>query len=134
MQLLTSGRDSDVYVYAEGLVLRWYRDGRSAEGEAATIRAVASLGYPVPQVHTATGADIVMERVDGPTMVNAILGGLSPESAGATLAGLHDRLHALDWPGVNPGESLLHLDLHPMNVLMHESAPVVALNLAASVA
>jgi aminoglycoside phosphotransferase (APT) family kinase protein len=125
MQLLASGRDSEVYLYGEGLVLRRYRDGRSAEAEAATIRAVASLGYPVPEVQMATGADIVMERVDGPTMVNAILDGLSPESAGATLAGLHDRLHALNWPGANPGESLLHLDLHPMNVLMHESTPVV---------
>ena len=67
MELVASGRDSDVYAYADGLVLRRYRDGRSAEGEAATLRAVAALGYPVPVVHDATGPDIVMERVDGPT-------------------------------------------------------------------
>ena len=48
MELIASGRDSDVFAYADGLVLRRYRDGRSAEGEAATLRAVADLGYPVP--------------------------------------------------------------------------------------
>ena len=65
MDLLAAGRDSDVYLYADGLVLRRYRDGRSAEGEAAVLRAVAELGYPVPAVLEAAGPDIVMELVDG---------------------------------------------------------------------
>jgi len=60
MELFASGRDSDVFAYADGLVLRRYRDGRPAEGEAATLRAVATLGYPVPAVHGARGPDIVM--------------------------------------------------------------------------
>lgn len=125
MQLLAAGRDSDVFAYADGLVLRRYRDGRSAEGEAAVIRAVAGLGYPVPAVHDASGPDIVMERVDGPTLAAALVAGLPPARAGALLAELHDRLHALAWTGAAPGEALLHLDLHPLNVILRGPEPVV---------
>jgi aminoglycoside phosphotransferase (APT) family kinase protein len=125
MELIASGRDSDVFAYAEGLVLRRYRDGRSAEGEAPTLRAVAALGYPVPVVHDATGPDIVMERVDGPTLAESLVAGLPPEEGGALLADLHDRLHALAWPGAAPGEALLHLDLHPLNVIRRGADPVV---------
>jgi aminoglycoside phosphotransferase (APT) family kinase protein len=125
MELIASGRDSDVFAYADGLVLRRYRDGRSAEREAAILRAVAGLGYPVPVVHESTGPDIVMERVHGPTLAEAVLGGLSPDEAGAVLADLHDRLHALAWPAAVPGEALLHLDLHPLNVILRGSEPVV---------
>lgn len=125
MTLLAAGRDSDVFAYADGLVLRRYRDGRSAEAEAAVLRAVARLGYPVPAVHDAAGPDIVMERVDGPTLAGALVAGLPPDEAGALLAGLHDRLHALPWPGAVPGEALLHLDLHPLNVILRGGDPVV---------
>lgn len=125
MQLLVSGRDADIYAYGDGLVLRRYRDGRSAEGEAATMRAVALRGYPMPAVHAVAGPDIVMEHVKGPTLAEAMLGGVSPASAGSMLADLHDRLHALDWLGPSVGESLLHLDLHPLNVIMRGSDPVV---------
>ena len=125
MDLLAAGRDSDVFAFADGLVLRRYRDGRSAEGEAAVIRALAALGYPVPAVHEAAGPDIVMERVDGPTLAAALVDGMPPDEAGALLAGLHDRLHALAWPGAAPGEALLHLDLHPLNVILRGADPVV---------
>jgi aminoglycoside phosphotransferase (APT) family kinase protein len=125
VDLLAAGRDSDVFAYADGLVLRRYRDGRSAEGEAAVIRAVAGLGYPVPAVHEAAGPDIVMERVDGPTLAGALVEGMPPDQAATLLAGLHDRLHALAWPGAAPGEALLHLDLHPLNVILRGADPVV---------
>jgi RIO-like serine/threonine protein kinase len=126
MELIASGRDSDVFGYADGLVLRRYRDGRSAEAEAAVLRGVAALGYPVPIVHDATGPDIVMERVDGPTLAEALVAGLAPDDGGALLADLHDRLHALSWPGAGPGEVLVHLDLHPLNVILRRgSDPVV---------
>ena len=125
MDLLAAGRDSDVFAYADGLVLRRYRDGRSAAGEVAVIREVAALGYPVPAVHEAAGPDIVMERVDGPTLAEALVAGMPPDEAGALLARLHDRLHALAWPEAAPGEALLHLDLHPLNVILRGADPVV---------
>jgi aminoglycoside phosphotransferase (APT) family kinase protein len=123
---LASGRDSDVYGYADGLVLRRYRDGRSAEAEAATIRGLGELGYPVPAVHSSAGPDIVMERVDGPTLADALQSGsLGVAEAARLFARLHDDLHALPWPGAAPGEALLHLDLHPLNVLMGDAGAVV---------
>ena len=45
------------------------------------------------------------------------------------LADLHDRLHVIpapDWlPAIDDGDRLVHLDLHPMNVIMTASGPVV---------
>jgi aminoglycoside phosphotransferase (APT) family kinase protein len=125
VKVLASGRDADVYAYDEKLVLRRYRDGRSAEREAATMRKVARLEYPVPKVHRASGPDIVMERIEGPTLAEAMFDGFSPGGVGRILAQLHDRLHALDWPEARPGECLLHMDLHPLNVMMSGSSPVV---------
>ncbi len=81
------------------------------------------LGYPVPAVRAVAGPDLVMERIDGGTMTRSLLGGdLSPGTGGALLAALQDRLHALPWPGDRP---LLHLDLHPDNVLIGPGGPVV---------
>jgi aminoglycoside phosphotransferase (APT) family kinase protein len=126
VQLIASGRDSDVFEYDDGLVLRRYRDGRPAEREAATIRALGELGYPVPAVHRSSGPDIVMERVTGPTLAEAVqTGAVTLDSAARSLARLHNDLHALPWPGASAGESLLHLDFHPLNVIAGESGPVV---------
>ncbi|WP_180933809.1 phosphotransferase [Nocardioides ungokensis] len=126
MKLIASGRDSDVFEHSDGLVLRRYRDGRSAEQEAATILAVGRLGYPVPIVHGGSGPDIVMERVEGPTLADAMQAGdLTVVEAGGMLARLHDDLHALPWPAAGQGESLLHLDLHPLNVIVAAEGPVV---------
>ena len=125
VRLLASGRDSDVYAYDEGRVLRRYRDGRSAEPEGRTISALGALGYSVPTVYEVTGPDIVMEHVEGPTLAESMFSGLSPDSVGRILAALHHRLHALAWPAARVGQSLLHLDLHPLNVIMRGPTPVV---------
>ncbi len=105
-----------------GRVLRRYRDGTDATGEAALMARLAALGYPVPAVHPADAprpADLVMERLTGPTMLHALLTGTEPAArAGATLAGLLHRLHAL------PGR-VVHLDLHPDNVILGPRGPVV---------
>jgi phosphotransferase family enzyme len=123
---LASGRDCDVYALADGRVVRRYKDGRSAEGEAELIRAVHALGYLVPRVDEWNGPDIAMERIDGPTLGEQLLGGaISPDEGAAVQAELQGRLHALPWPGAAPGESLLHLDFHPFNVLMGPEGPVV---------
>lgn len=123
VEILAGGRDADVFGHGHGLVLRRYRDGRSAEAEGELMRELAQLGYPVPRVESATGADLVMEHVDGPTMAWQLLqGDLDPTEGGTLLARLHDDLHRVPWPG---GQPLLHLDLHPVNVLMSSRGPVV---------
>jgi aminoglycoside phosphotransferase (APT) family kinase protein len=128
---LAEGRDSVIYEHGPGRVLRIPRDGRSLDGEAAVMRYVRAQGYPAPEVHESGPGYLVMERVDGPTMLDALV--RQPHRMGhlaRTLADLHVRLHALAAPdglpraGV-PGDRLLHRDLHPLNVLMAAGGPVV---------
>ena len=93
----------------------------------------AEHGYPVPQVKEvrAGGTEIVMERLDGPMMMDAIA--KRPHTLiryTRLLADLHDQLHEIRAPEWLPrldgtGQSLLHLDLHPMNVMMTSRGPVV---------
>jgi hypothetical protein len=87
----------------------------------------AGCGYPTPVVHRAHGADMVLERLTGPTMLQAVTAGeLHPGSAGELLADLLRRLHALPpRPGAAPTDSLLHLDLHPENVMLTPTGPMV---------
>jgi aminoglycoside phosphotransferase (APT) family kinase protein len=123
-ELLASGRTADVYEIGPGRVLRRYRIGISAEPEAEVMRYLAGLGYPVPIVYEVDGGDMVMERVDGPTMVEAFgAGSLSLDEGMRMLAELHRTLHAL--PAQHSSESVLHLDLHAENIIMSERGPVV---------
>ena len=88
---------------------------------------VAGLGYPVPAVYEVTGADIVMERIEGPTMVEAMMSGvLAPEAGVRMLADLHTALHSLPARmSTNPTDRVIHLDLHPENVIMSARGPIV---------
>jgi len=131
-RLIAQGRSADVYECGAGRVLRRYRiEHESAEYEARVMQHVRALGFPAPEVFDAAGPDLVMERVDGLTMLEAL--GKRPwtlASLADTLADLHQRLHALpapDWvpPELGGGPALVHLDLHPLNVLMTPGGPVV---------
>ena len=124
--LLASGRDSDIFEYGPGLVLRRSREGHSMTAEARTMAFMREQGYPVPAVEQVSddGFDIVMERIEGVTMVEAL--GRAPWTMprhAATLADLHHRLHDIDAPDFLPaapvgsGTKVLHLDLHPLNVM-----------------
>jgi aminoglycoside phosphotransferase (APT) family kinase protein len=130
-ELLAQGRAADVYACGDGLILRRYRSDHFSLYEAAVMQHVAAHGYPVPKVVEASGRDIVMERVEGPTM----LADLAAHpwrlfSHANTLASLADRLHAIPrppWldPRVGGGDTLVHMDLHPDNVMITEHGPVV---------
>lgn len=95
---------------------------------------VRQHGYPVPAVEeiSADGTDLVMERIDGPSMVAAL--GRRPWTVrrqGRLLAELHRRLHEIPAPDFLPpapvgqGDRLVHLDLHPLNVILSPRGPVV---------
>jgi aminoglycoside phosphotransferase (APT) family kinase protein len=126
------GRSADVFDLGHGRVLRRYHDQtRSARREAEIMSWAGAHGVPVPEVFNVDGPAIVMEKVDGPTMLADVA--RRPWrlfSHAASLARLHDQVHAvpaLDWMRApfGDGEALLHLDLHPGNVLLSARGPVL---------
>jgi len=131
--LLASGRDGSIYEFAPGLVLRKTNDGRSLADEARTMEFVAQQGFPVPAIHElrAGGSEMVMERIEGPMMLgDGIVGAARLPRMLGILADLHDLLHRIvapNWlPSFGDGDRLLHLDLHPLNVIMSPTRrPVV---------
>ncbi|MBM2617763.1 phosphotransferase [Actinoplanes sp. LDG1-06] len=119
------GREADVYALGDGTVLRRYREGGDTAHEAAVMRHVSGLGYPVPRVFAADGADLVLERLDGPTMATDLLAGnMTLRDGAGVLADLLRRLHELP-PLAGGGGTVVHLDLHPENVVMTGRGPVV---------
>jgi aminoglycoside phosphotransferase (APT) family kinase protein len=132
VELLARGRDCDVFDRGDGTVLRRSRNAYDQGPEARVLDYVAEHGYPVPRVHAleADGRDLIMEKVAGPTMAQAVE--RRPWQArriGAQLAELHARLHEIpgpDWlAAIDDGDRLLHFDLHPMNVILSLEGPVV---------
>jgi Ser/Thr protein kinase RdoA (MazF antagonist) len=94
------------------------------------MRHARSQGYPVPEVIAVSGRDLVLGRITGPTMQEVLFEGTASLSDNAAqLAELHHRLHRIagpDWlPLRGDGDRLLHLDLHPKNVILGPSGPVV---------
>ncbi|MEH0511657.1 phosphotransferase [Streptomyces sp. B21-079] len=126
-RLLGSGRTADVYEIDEAWVLRRDRNGwGDAVAEAAVMAHVRAHGYPAPAVRPPVSrADLVMERLDGPTMLQAFTAGtLDAGEAGRMLAGLLRALHAVPGRG-SDGTRVLHLDLHPDNVILVPEGPRV---------
>lgn len=128
MELLAAGREADVYLVDDNTVLRRCRDERTrCESVAALMEWVRDAGYPVPHVHSVDGPDMVLDRVSGPTMLESLVGGsMNPAEGGQLLAELSEHLHTLPPPpGSGPAAAVRHLDLHPGNVMLTGSGPVV---------
>ncbi|MGW4384381.1 phosphotransferase [Kitasatospora sp. NPDC004531] len=127
-ELIGTGRTADVWALNDGRVLRRYRDGLTAVGEAEVMTHLAEHGYPVPAVWAAERPeDLIMERLGGPTMLESLVSGaIGPGAAGELLAELLRRLHEIPpRAAARPGDRVLHLDLHPDNVLLTAHGPVV---------
>lgn len=121
-----AGRDADVYAIDENWVLRRYRDGHPVRDEADYMRHVAKYDYPVPAVGEISGPDMVMQRISGPTLAEAVIAGeLSPTELGVVQADLHRRLHAIPAPSGTAGLTVVHGDLHPFNVISAADGPMV---------
>ena len=127
LPLIGRGRAADVFDLGNGRVLRRYRSPRpgQVEIEAATMRMLHAAGAPVPEVFAADGSDIVMEKVAGRSMLDEIAARpWRTRSLGRRLGELHATLLALrvgateGLPTVGEGDSLLHLDFHPGNVMV----------------
>jgi aminoglycoside phosphotransferase (APT) family kinase protein len=129
---LGSGRSAEIFDLGEGRILRRYHDRtRSAEREAKIISWAREHGVPVPEVFDVAGPGIVMEKVDGPTMLADLA--RRPWRLfrhAAALATMHRQVHAVPGlPGLGTpfgdGDALLHMDLHPLNVLLSPCGPVL---------
>ncbi|MFD9426761.1 MULTISPECIES: phosphotransferase [unclassified Streptomyces] len=130
-QLLGSGRTADVYALDGSWVLRRYRDSTDTTPELAVMSYLCAFGFPVPRIGPradgARATDLVLQRLTGPTMAEALLtGALEAAEGGALLAGLLRELHAIPARlSPDPEERILHLDLHPENVMLTDRGPVV---------
>jgi aminoglycoside phosphotransferase (APT) family kinase protein len=127
LELLGAGLAADVYVLDQRRVLRRYRREHDVSTEIAIMKHVRAQGFPAPEVFGGQGADLEMERLFGPTMAQALRSNiLDPAGAAHTIADLHERLHAL--PPMSSGHRatrVIHLDLHPANVILTEAGPAV---------
>jgi tRNA A-37 threonylcarbamoyl transferase component Bud32 len=116
---VATGRACDVFEYGDRAVLRRYREGepRDTEHEAAVMRRAAAGGVPVPEVLEVHPDALVLERVDGPTMLAEIQ--RQPwrfASFACELGRIHRKL--LD-------AGVAHGDFHPLNVLLSKDGPIV---------
>ncbi|MFD0341691.1 phosphotransferase [Streptomyces sp. NPDC127117] len=130
-ELLGSGRSADVYALDDKWVLRHYRDGMDATHEWMVMSYLGAHGFPVPRLgprdSETPACDLVLERLSGPTMLESLLAGeVSVAEAAAMLAGLLAELHTVPARlSPDPGDRILHLDLHPDNVMLTDRGPVV---------
>lgn len=129
-RLVGSGRYADVYDIGRGRVLRRYRDASARAGREAEVMAHARAhGVPVPEVFAVSGADMIMEYARGPSMLQALTRRpWTLRHHARLLADLHVLVHAvpvLSWlrAPFGAGPALLHLDLHPDNVILAADGP-----------
>ncbi|TDT15613.1 phosphotransferase family enzyme [Ilumatobacter fluminis] len=126
--LLASGRSADIYDVGGGRVLRRRRVGTIGDHEVIAMRVARDAGVPAPRVFDVDGADLLMERVVGRTMIDEL--GRRPWAAGRfgrELARLHLALRMVAAPDGLRGDGpvLVHNDLHPGNVVVTADGPVV---------
>lgn len=113
------GRASRVTDLGDGTILRV---GGMPEREARIMDHAQRHGFPVPRVREVRPDALIMERISGRSMGRDLR--RRPWMAARhvrTLAELHDSLHLIPFEGA----WLVHFDLHPDNVLMSASGPVV---------
>jgi aminoglycoside phosphotransferase (APT) family kinase protein len=131
LPLIGRGRAADVYALGVDRVVRRYRTPISLDVEATLMDYLWHRGFPVPRVFHVDGAAMIMERLHGPTMLTQL--GRQPgrlRGYADALADLHRRLHAIPAPvslrqAFGADRQVLHLDLHPGNVMLTDRGPVV---------
>ncbi len=131
--LLGRGRAADVFDLGDGRVLRRYRTPHPgvAQREATAMRQLRAHGAPIPEVYSADGDEMIMERITGRSMMDVLTS--RPWRAGAMgqlLAEVQRQIHAvpagdIDLPRFSEGTAILHFDLHPDNVMLTDHGPVV---------
>ena len=116
---IATGRACDIFEHEEGAVLRRYRQGEpcDTDHEAAVMRKAAAAGVRVPQVLEVRSDALVLERVDGPTMLEEI------ERRPWRFAFFGRELGRIHRQVLDAG--VTHGDFHPANIIVGADAPVV---------
>lgn len=133
--LIARGRNADVYLMNDTQVLRRLHTGATTYPNVDLLRHLNALGFPTARVIDVDGTDLIMERLHGPTLLQALDAEEVTMAEGVRiLLDLHAVLHALPPPpgstaagtatGSGPA-SVLHLDLHPGNILLTADGPQV---------
>ncbi|MEV6261562.1 phosphotransferase [Streptomyces sp. NPDC051784] len=129
--LLGSGRTADVYELDGTWVLRRYRNGIDTTGELAVMAYLSATGFPVPRIgppaDDARSTDLVLQRLTGPTLAEALLAdSLTPDEGAELMARLLRELHSVPARlSQDPGHRILHMNLHPENVVLTPEGAVV---------
>ena len=117
--------------YGPDHVIRTSTQDKDLSREAEALEVVGSAGFPAPELsEKITPSSIVIERIDGPTMLEDLTSRPWMLNRHAkNLARLHKALGNIvappSWEGVSEGESVVHLDLHPGNIKISNGSPVV---------
>jgi len=131
---LATGGTAEVYAWDAGRVLKLYWHGAAVdavEREAERTRAARAAGAPAPDVFDVVTLEdrpgVVFERIDGPSMLQAI--GEDPDKAqvlAQQLASLHATLHQYTGAGLPPQREHLirRINLGPLPA--RNKAPVLA--------
>lgn len=126
-ELLAQGREAEVFLQADGTVLKLLRDPAHAwrvEAEAAALRSLEADGFPAPAFVRTTTVDgrpgLVTERVDGRNMLDALdRRPLTVFAAGRVMgelhAAMHDRAAPAELPALHEvlGERIAEADALP---------------------
>lgn len=106
--LLAEGRTAEVFAWGDAQVLKLLRPGfppELADREAQIVRAVHEAGVLCPATQGPVDVDgrlgVLFERVDGPSMFDAVMSDLENSERWAhTLADLHLAMHAAQVPAL----------------------------------
>ncbi len=129
--LINVGSEWELRHYGPDHVVRTTTQQLDLSREAEALEILASAEFPAPKLaQRLSTSSLVMERIDGPTMLEDLIARPWTLSRHAkNLARLHRALGMInapaDWERVSEGESLVHLDLHPGAIKMSNGRPVV---------
>jgi tRNA A-37 threonylcarbamoyl transferase component Bud32 len=129
--LLVHGRTADVYLLDDTHVVRRLHSRDGTFPNLEVLRYLGDVGFPTARLVDVDGPDIVMERLHGPTLLQALdAEEISLPDGAQVVLDLHAQLHAVAPPpealasgAAAEGDSILHLDLHPANIMMTPDGP-----------